>query len=392
MKIKIIFIDIYNLFQIIFEFFKLNKIAIYIVRPRFGQAASGIPLFLTELSKFKKKPKTIIISFSNNIFFNEYLKQNSFIFIKNKRVGVLFNNLINRLNLNYLKIYNDNYFKNEVNEFNKIVINYNLIDKIIKENNYPKLPFNYDLNKKYICLSIKEIEYYKTNTIYDNYNHPKFEFDTIERFKDVISFYVKSGYNVIRMGRGLNPASFDIEGFFDYGASSFTSDINDVILSKNCEFVLSNQTGFDFLPAYWFSKPIYLYQIRSYRFLIETFPFRIFNPIRANLNNCLLNYTDILNFETNLWKNNDQNKLHEILSENGIEYLPYSSELILESAIYFLSDYESIDLNLKNLKPDNITSDFWNSFNECINPVYSNLNRPLSKNYNYNRPNLKFLK
>ena len=62
MKIKIIFLDILKILGISIEFFKLNKIAIYVVRGRFGQAASGIPLFLTELNKFKKKPLLIKVT------------------------------------------------------------------------------------------------------------------------------------------------------------------------------------------------------------------------------------------------------------------------------------------------------------------------------------------
>ena len=97
------------------------------------------------------------------------------------------------------------------------------------------------------------------------------------------------------------------------------------------------------------------------------------------------------NFETKFWNNNDQNKLHELLLENGIKYSHYAPELILESAMHFLSDYECNNFNLINSKFDNKITNFWNTFSEFINPLYSDLKRPLSKSYNYNRPNLKFL-
>lgn len=390
---KSIFSDILTIFKMFLEIFKFNKIAIYIVRPRFGQAASGIPLFMTELNSSYPRTKIFITNYNSNLFFKEYLKLNNCNFIENKKLAWCINFIFNNLGFNVIRAHSKNYFKNEVNTFDKIFIKSEIIDKILVSNKTNVLK-KFDLNKKFICLSIKEKEYYASTDVYKNYINPELEFDTIERFPKIIKYFIDSGYNVVRMGRNLKKASFDIDGFFDYASSDISSDYNDVVFSQRCEFVFSNQTGFDFLPAYWFSKPVYIYQIRYYRFIMEIFPFRSFNPIKAVKNNKFLSYKETMELESTLWDNVDQNKLHVILNNSKIKYILYTADEILYSAKLFLNDYEKNIKSTNNqfLISKNDIDIFWNCFNFNLEPFYIKFNRPVNNKINYTFPNLDILK
>jgi putative glycosyltransferase (TIGR04372 family) len=390
---KSIFNDLISIIKMIFEIIKLKKIAIYIVRPRFGQAASGIPLFMTEMNNRYPNTRVFITNYNSNSFFKEYLKKSNCNFIENKKLAWIVNFIFNNLGFNLIRSYSKNYFKNEVNTFDKIIINEKIINNIIETTRLNVLN-NFDLNQKFICLSIKEKEYYDSTDVYKNYRNPDLEFDTIERFQIIINYFIDSGYKVVRMGRNLKKASFEIDGFFDYASSEIASDLNDVVFSQKCEFVFSNQTGFDFLPAYWFSKPIYIYQIRYYRFIMEIFPFRSFNPVKAMKNDKYLSYKETMELESKLWDNVDQNKLHIILNNSKIKYLLYNVEEILFSAKLFLNDYEKNIKSTENqiliLKKD--IDLFWENFNFYLKPYYTKFGRPSNKKINYTFPNLDILK
>lgn len=384
--------DLISIFKMFFEIIKFNKIAIYVIRPRFGQAASGIPLFMTEINNLYPKAKIFITNYNSNLFFKEYLKKSNCNFIENKKLAWLVNFIFNNLGFNLIRPYTKNYFKNEVNTFDKIIINNLIIDNILTANKLVVLN-KFDFNQKFICISIKEREFYASSDVYKNYINPDLEFDSIERFQKIINYYINSGYNVVRMGRNLKKASFEINGFFDYASSDLSSDINDVIFSQKCEFVLSNQTGFDFLPAYWFSKPIYIYQIRYYRFIMENFPFRLFNPVKATQNGIILNYEQTMEIESSLWKTYNQNDLHVVLNKNNIKYILYSDNEILISSKLFLKDFEEnlkFNNNLNALHNEVLT--FWNTFNYYLEPHYKKLGRPLNNQINYTYPNLDILK
>ena len=57
---------------------------------------------------------------------------------------------------------------------------------------------------------------------------------------------------------------------------------------------------------------------------METFPFRMFNPIIATLNNSLLNYYDVINFETK----------HEFINQSIQKCAKYQNEFLLCIYIY----------------------------------------------------------
>ena len=277
------------------------------------------------------------------------------------------------------------YFLSEVKLFKYSNLDQKLIDKIL----YSNIDKNFlsFLKNKFICISIKEKGYYESNNSFVNYKQPEQEFDSIDRLESSIKYLIDLGYNVIRVGRNLKPSKIIHSNFFDYASSLFQSDYCDVLLAKNTEFVISNQTGFDMLAAYWFDKSIYQYQIRSYRFLIETHPFKMFNPIIAKKKGKKISYVDCIKYESELWTSSNPNDLYISLNELHITYERYSDFEIQDSFKVFHEDFcqKYVDKN------DKLISDFWSTFNFYLNPIYTKINRPLSNQNNYNKPNINFL-
>ncbi len=372
-------------FSIFYYLFIKKEVFIYKISPRFGQAASGIPIILHELNKYGKIKNVFFIETNKYIFFNQYLNGLKYNVISNNRiVNILFNYSI-KSKINSLTRFSTSYFLNEVKSFINSNLDQNLIDEILFNN----IDSNFQsfLKNKFICISIKEKSYYESNNFFSNYIQPEHEFDTIDRLETSVKYFTDLGYNVIRVGRNLRPSKILHKNFFDYASSSLQSDYCDVMLAKNADFIISNQTGFDMLAAYWFEKSIYQYQIRSYRFLIETHPFKMFNPIIAKKNGKRIGYMDCLKFESELWTSNNPNDLYESLNKENVTYEQYSDFDIKESFKVFYEDYCHNNLH----KNDKLINDFWTSFNYYINPIYLKNNRPLSNQNNYNKPNINYL-
>ena len=377
--------NIASYFYIIYYIFLRKEVFIYKISPRFGQAASGIPIVLHELKKYGKIKNFFFIETNRYIFFNQYLEELKYKVIPNNRlVNILYNYSL-KYKINSLNRFSTSYFLNEVKLFKNSNLDQKLIDNIL----YKNIDINFlsFLKNKFICISIKEKSYYESNFFFSNYIQPEHEFDTVDRLETSVNYLIDLGYNVIRVGRNLKPSKIMHQNFFDYASSSFQSDYCDVLLAKNTEFVISNQTGFDMLAAYWFEKSIYQYQIRSYRFLIETHPFKMFNPIIARKKGKKISFIECLMYESELWTSNNPNDLYDSLNKEYITYEQYSDLEIKESFKVFYEDY----YNKYVFTDDKLISDFWSTFNYYINPIYLRCNRPLGNQNNYNKPNINYL-
>lgn len=392
MDYRVFLNDLKIFISILFQLLQGRKVAFYMVRGRFGQAATGISLALNEINKIKPHPKVIIINYSDNLFFKLYLKEYGAIFFSKGKFPYYVYLILNKLGFNCIKGYSNNYFENEVNLSGKLYINEKIIGKILPEDSPAYNILKDFTSKRFICISIKEKGFYSENKEYTQYVHPEFEFDSINRIDLIINFFTERGYNVVRVGRNLNPAQINVPGFLDYGSSEIQSDLIDAYLAKNCEFVISNQTGFDMLAAYWFNKPIYMYQIRAYRFLLENYPFRMFNPIKAERSSKRMRFDDVIKAETELWTTIDQNDLSKSLERADIKYLRFEPEEVLESVKTFLNDFEcchndnETDIQSERLP---IVEEFWNVFNHFIGPVYEKAGRKMG--HYYITPNVKYL-
>ena len=148
-------------------------------------------------------------------------------------------------------------FLNNLNK--KPFINFSLSEdkfgeKIMKE--------KFGLNKKdkFICVIVRDEYYLKklenkldlthndTNDHYRNYDLKRFipSFRSIER----------KGYHIFRMGKFSNKKlNIKSKKIIDYVNSKYRSDFMDVYLIKNCNFMISTNTGLDFI-AYLFKKKL----------------------------------------------------------------------------------------------------------------------------------------
>lgn len=390
------FFDLFKIIKIITLILLNKKVIIYTVRSRFGSVATGLALFETYLES-KNFDYIILINFNKNKIFNRYITLRGYDTFNSIRVPYTFLRILTLVNLD-----------RKIAPFHK---NFHTNDEGEVSSKFPYLKFNEYVETKesskiddfiksnFIVFSVKEEGFYDKSSKtwgkfnYKNFKQPVYEFDSFSRLIPSVTIAISKGYNVIRVGRNLKKVDFKHPSFFDYASSEFTSDENDFIIAKHCKFVLTNGTGFDALAALWFKKPIYYYNLRNYRYMHTHFPYRMFNPILCLNKNRKINFKKVLETESKYWnkglytKSHNQHANHKLM-EFGYKYIYYDSDVISNSVIKFINDYEGLNLNnIEKIYLQNSDLDFWRSFNKVYNKKLNNEGRSFDIKKIFIRPN-----
>ena len=119
-----------------------------------------------------------------------------------------------------------------------------------------KIKKDLDIQKKYVCVFTRDEDYYP-----DDYEG-KYRNTDFAILDPTITYLLKNGYQVIRVGRNHKKDNYKnkLEGYIDLDLHkvSVKNDIVDVLLIKNCEFILGSNSGLNMI-AFLFNKPVLLH-------------------------------------------------------------------------------------------------------------------------------------
>ena len=121
------------------------------------------------------------------------------------------------------------------------------------------------------------------------------------------------------------------------------------------------------LPGFWFGKRILVYQIRSYRYLIDM-PNFTYTEMKVIRNGFRVALSEQLAAESRLWGGAWTNKifdLHRSLESGGYTVQKYNPEDILENIKRFLKHEEQV------------IDGFWELWHQYNDGIMKQLGRPL---------------
>ena len=183
----------------------------------------------------------------------------------------------------------------------------NYLDKIPPHLNFNKKETNigidglkkFGLNKqdKFVCFIVRDDAYLKNvypKTDWSYWNYRDYDIDS---FLPAAEELAKLGYYVFRMGKlTKQKLKTNNKMIIDYSNSRFKSDFLDIYLGANCEFCLTTDVGFDYIPFIFrrplasITDPIALIKFSSKKFL------SIFGNYYSNDQNRKLSIKEIFDF------------------------------------------------------------------------------------------------
>jgi len=130
----------------------------------------------------------------------------------------------------------------------------------------------------YICVAIRDASYYaRTGTTeHKGYSLLNFELAT---FEAAVRRLIAHGFAVVRMGTPTSNILPELSGFIDYANSPLRDEISDIVLIRDCEFVLSTQTGIDAVALALRRPVLYVDTVRLSQFFLGT-RHATWNPVK----------------------------------------------------------------------------------------------------------------
>jgi putative glycosyltransferase (TIGR04372 family) len=99
---------------------------------------------------------------------------------------------------------------------------------------------------KYVCIIVRDKAYLKKNSYNQSWSYHDYRNSNIYSYLPACDYLTKEGYKVIRMGNVVEKKLLTKnKNIIDYGGSKYISDLLDIYLMSNCEFVISSGTGLD---------------------------------------------------------------------------------------------------------------------------------------------------
>lgn len=130
---------------------------------------------------------------------------------------------------------------------------------------------------EYVCLVIRDGSYYMHTGTIESPGYHLLNFQT-DIFVEACSQLVARGFKVVRLGTPTRNSLEGIDGVFDYANSPLRSEVNDLILVRECAFLLSTQTGPDALGLALRKPVLYIDTIRISQFFFGT-KLATWNPV-----------------------------------------------------------------------------------------------------------------
>ena len=112
-------------------------------------------------------------------------------------------------------------------------------------------------NGKFVCLSIRDGSYYAATGMSESAGYQLINFDA-KVFLEACEYLVAEGFTVVRVGTPTSNPMPEMKGVIDYANSPFRSELNDLVLMRECSFVVSTQTGPDALALALRKRVLYI--------------------------------------------------------------------------------------------------------------------------------------
>jgi putative glycosyltransferase (TIGR04372 family) len=121
---------------------------------------------------------------------------------------------------------------------------------------FQKVKKDLGIYKKYVCVFTRDADFYPDD------DEGKFRNTDFVVLDKTITYLLNNGYQVIRIGRNHKKDNYknNKEGYIDLENSkvSIKPDVVDVLIIKNCEFILGSNSGLNMI-AFLFNKPVLLH-------------------------------------------------------------------------------------------------------------------------------------
>jgi putative glycosyltransferase (TIGR04372 family) len=107
---------------------------------------------------------------------------------------------------------------------------------------------------KFVCLTIRDGSYYAATGMSESAGYQLINFDA-KVFVEACEYLVAEGFTVVRVGTPTPNPMPEMKGVIDYANLPLRSEVNDLVLMRECSFMVSTQTGPDAL-ALALRKPV----------------------------------------------------------------------------------------------------------------------------------------
>ena len=203
---------------------------------------------------------------------------------------------------------------------NKNIIEFT--DEEIKYGNSLLKEMGFDENQSFVCICIRDKYYLNKVLPKKDWSNSDFKNSNIENYNMAVKYLNDKNIRVIRMGAGSEKNWSLSDGKnFDYSQSKFRSGFLDFYLVHKSKFVISNGTGFYWVP-YVLKKPIVMADFIPVGSLCSYVPnsIHIFKHIYSNDKKRFLNLKELLSDDYNyVWGTKDYIKQNLKIVDNTPE-------------------------------------------------------------------------
>lgn len=133
-------------------------------------------------------------------------------------------------------------------------------------------------NKKFVCLSIRDGSYYASTGMKESAGYELINFDA-QIFVEACRYLVSEGFYVVRVGTPTPNTLGGVDGVIDYANSPLRTEANDLVLIRECAFMVSTQTGPDSL-ALALRKPVLYIDTLIFRQFFFGTRLATWNPVK----------------------------------------------------------------------------------------------------------------
>lgn len=130
----------------------------------------------------------------------------------------------------------------------------------------------------YVCVAIRDAGYYARTGTRESKGYSILNFE-LATFEAAVRRLIAHGYVVVRMGTPTSNTLPDLSGFIDYANSPLRDELSDIVLIRDCEFVLSTQTGIDAVALALRRPVMYVDTVRLSQFFLGT-RLATWNPVK----------------------------------------------------------------------------------------------------------------
>lgn len=239
-----------------------------LIKLRFSyQSSQRIGDFVAHMEVYLSKRKKLQSEFYDIFIMTDIIANKTYLNLLKKKILVLPNFFALPIyNLILLLKKKLNYFENFILVTNFGDDNLNIYEtpailkpdkKFLKKGQEFLKSLNIPEDAKIVCLIVRDSGYLEKKFPHKDWKYHDYRNCDINDYKKVVLSLTERGYYVFRMGESSNQI-LKIKNnpkYIDY-SQNFRTDFLDIYLGYKCNFCITTGTGWDFIPALTFRKPV----------------------------------------------------------------------------------------------------------------------------------------